>query len=159
MAENLSKRLRQARFSSVFQQAVLSILVASEDINRHHDEVCEQFGVTLQQYNVLRILRGVYPEGHPRCEITDRMIQRAPDVTRLINRLVDQGLAVRGKSESDARLSLTFITPKGMELLTTIEPELLKVERQVASKLTKEQAKQLTDLCDLLINTEQQATR
>lgn len=151
MAENLSKRLRQKRFSSVFQQAVLSVLVAAEEINRRHDVVCEQHGITLQQYNVLRILRGVYPGGHPRCDIMERMIQRAPDVTRLINRLVEQGYAVRGKSESDARLSLTFITPKGTNLLTQIEPEIAKVERDVSSMLTKEQAKHLADVCDLLI--------
>lgn len=151
MGDNLSKRLRQSRFSSVFQQAVLSVLVAAEEINGKNEHLCEKHGITLQQYNVLRILCGVHPGGHPRCEIGDRMIQRAPDVTRLINRLVDQGLAVRGKSKDDGRLSFTFITKKGIDLITAIEPELNRVEREVSGTLTKEQAKQLADLCDLLI--------
>lgn len=87
MTEALSRRLKQARFSSAHQEALLSLAVAAGAINDLVDEVCGKHGLTRPQYNVLRILRGVYPEGHPRCEIAQRMIERAPDVTRLVDRL------------------------------------------------------------------------
>src|SRR5215204_2537155 len=65
-------------------------------MSQRMNDVCRKHGVTHDQYNILRILRGVHPTGHPRCEITKRLISRAPDVTRLLDRLVRQGLVERG---------------------------------------------------------------
>lgn len=145
-------RLRQKSFSSVYQEAILSVLVAAEEINRRLSDLCEQHGITIQQYNVLRILRGAYPEGQPRCAIMERMIQKAPDVTRLIHRLVDQGYAARGKSTSDARLSLTYITQQGMDLLDILSPAITGLELDLAAIMSKNQAKTLAELCDTLIS-------
>lgn len=148
MAEKLSKRLCMETYSSVYQEAILSVLVAAEELNRRIEEVCDAHGITLQQYNVLRILRGAHPDGHARCDILDRMIQRAPDVTRLINRLVTQKLATRNKSDKDGRLSITYITKKGLALLDVLQPNVSAIERDLTGKLTKEQARLLADLCD-----------
>ena len=92
MTQALSRRLKQPRFASPQQEALLSVIVAAGTINDLMDVVCERHGLTRSQYNVLRILRGVYPEGHPRCEIAQRMVERAPDVTRLVDRLQAQGI-------------------------------------------------------------------
>src|SRR5271167_4652707 len=97
MTEALSRRLKQARFASAQQEALLSVAVAAGIINDMVDEVCGRHGLTRPQYNVLRILRGVHPEGHPRCEISQRMIERAPDVTRLVDRLQSRGLVRRAR--------------------------------------------------------------
>ena len=80
MGKILSKRLKQANFESVEQEAVLNILVASNHIRSKVETECSKFGISLSQFNVLRILNGKYPEGYPRGDIISRMIEPAPDV-------------------------------------------------------------------------------
>ncbi|MCO6466940.1 MAG: hypothetical protein J5I53_10025, partial [Bradyrhizobiaceae bacterium] len=129
----------------------LAVLVAAEEINRRFEAVCAEHNITVQQYNVLRILRGAHPDGHPRCDIMDRMIQRAPDVTRLINRLVSQGYAMRDRSHEDGRLSITVITQKGLDLLETMQADMSTIERELASRLSPDDVATLARLCDVLI--------
>src|SRR3974377_81581 len=124
MTEALSRRLKQARFTSAHQEALLSLAVAAGSINDMVDAVCERHGLTRSQYNVLRILRGVYPEGHSRCEVARRMVERAPDVTRLVDRLQHRGLVRRTRGGDDQRQAIARITPKGLRLLETMQPEL-----------------------------------
>lgn len=106
MTEALSRRLKQAQFSSPVQEAMLSVIVAANTINDIMDRVCEEHGITRAQYNVLRILRGVHPGGHARCEIACRMLDRASDITRLVDRLQARRLVKRSRgSEISARRS------------------------------------------------------
>ncbi len=151
MSSALHQRIHQTSFTSAFQEAYLSIIVAADALERATEETCAEFGITAAQYNVLRILRGVYPEGHARFDIISRMITTAPDVTRLIDRLVTAGLAKRGKSSTDARLSLTFITPKGLRLLESIEPHITAMDQKLAAVLSPEDAATLVRLCGLVI--------
>src|SRR5688572_17468892 len=104
MGEYLEKRLQQRQFNSIYHEALLNILVCADYLERQQEAVCAEYDITAAQYNVLRILRGVYPQGHPRCDIITRMIHAAPDVTRLIDRLIKGGFASRGKSDADGRL-------------------------------------------------------
>ena len=62
MTEALSRRLKQAQFASAAQEALLSVVVAANTLNDLMDQICEDFGITRPQYNVLRILRGVHPD-------------------------------------------------------------------------------------------------
>lgn len=123
-------------------------MVAADHVQRHTERVCELHGITSAQYNVLRILRGVHPGGHARCDIIERMIQTAPDVTRLIDRLVKAGYARRGKSKEDGRLSLTFISDKGLKLLSEMQAEIEETETDLASRISEQQARTLTNLCE-----------
>lgn len=153
MGEALKQRLKQEQFSSPYQEAILAVMVCADRLNRGMDETCERHGITAAQYNVLRILRGVYPDGHPRCEIITRMIQVAPDVTRLIDRLEKLDLVERRKSEQDLRLSLSVITKRGLDLLESIQPEIDAIEEQLSKGLTVQEAGQLADLCDKVTST------
>jgi DNA-binding MarR family transcriptional regulator len=148
MGEILRRRIKQEQFSSPYQEAFLSLLVAADHVQRKMDESCEANGITSAQYNVLRILRGVHPNGHPRCDIIDRMLQEAPDVTRLIDRLEKAGLVSRGKSEEDGRLSLTFITKEGLALLDKMQPHITEANEVFSAKLSEQEALQLTSLCE-----------
>jgi DNA-binding MarR family transcriptional regulator len=150
MTEALSRRLKQARFSSAHQEALLSLAVAAGAINDLVDEVCEKHGLTRPQYNVLRILRGVYPEGHPRCEIAQRMVERAPDVTRLVDRLQAQGLVRRNRGGRDQRQAITRITPKGLKLLEAIQPDLEQQTTQLMRDLGDKESHELSRLCALI---------
>lgn len=148
MPSTVLQRLKQRTFDSPYQAAVLSLMVAADLINRQFETLCEQYGITAAQYNVLRILRGVYPGGHPRSEIIARMIHVAPDVTRLIDRLERLELATRGKSDTDGRLSLTYITHKGLTLLDTMHDDVEHIDRTLATHLTEQEAHQLAELAE-----------
>jgi DNA-binding MarR family transcriptional regulator len=95
----------------------------------------------------LRILRGT-PAGHPRGEIAERMVNRAPDMTRLIDRLARRGLVRRTRSRSDRRVSLTRITPKGIALLERVEPANTALRGRLASRLSAADWRQLSALCE-----------
>src|SRR5664279_297352 len=124
MTEALSRRLKQARFANPQQEAALSLAVAAGTMHDLIDGICKRFRLTRPQYNVLRILRGVHPKGHPRCEIAQRMIERAPDITRLVDRLQARGLVRRTRGGDDHRQAITYITTKGLRLLQAMQPQL-----------------------------------
>ncbi|MEO8218586.1 MAG: MarR family transcriptional regulator [Acidobacteriota bacterium] len=148
MGETLRKRLRQERFQSPLHEAFLNLIVAANHVRDLGDAVMAGHGITASQYNVLRILRGASPEGHPRCEIAQRLLDRAPDVTRLIDRLEEKGLVVRDRSAQDRRHSLTRITAKGLRLLEKMEPEMAEAQRRFASRISVREARELSRICE-----------
>jgi len=150
MTEALKRRLKQARFTSPQQEALLSVAVAAGAINDLVDGICERHGVTRSQYNVLRILRGVHPDGHSRCEVACRMVDRAPDVTRLVDRLQARGLVRRTRGGSDQRQAIARITPKGLRLLETMQPELDAQTATRFHKLSDKDCHELSRLCALI---------
>lgn len=149
MGNKLLIRLQQSKPFSAQTDAMLNILVAADYFRQIGGEICGSEGINFTQYNILRILNGAYPDGHPRCEIRVRLIERGSDVTRHIDKLVANGLAVRVRSDVDKRWSLTKITPKGMEMLERVAPKFLELEKQIADQLTHDQCLQLSQLCEL----------
>ena len=150
MNEALSKRLRQTTFSSPVQEAALSLLLAANRLNESVEIVCAARGITRPQYNVLRILRGAHPQGHPRCEIANRMLERAPDVTRLIDRLQSHGLVRRLRAEQDHRQSIACITPQGLKLLEIMQPEVDALVEECFCRLEMTDCDQLSRICALI---------
>jgi DNA-binding MarR family transcriptional regulator len=148
MSGAIRKKLEQRSFESAHQEAILSLLVCADEINRRMEAVCQDYGITATQYNVLRILRGVYPNGHARCDIIKRMIHQAPDVTRLISRLEQSGFVRRGVSENDGRLSVTTISAKGLKLLAAMAPAVAGMYEVIVQSITERDAKVITRICD-----------
>jgi len=150
MGEILKKRLKQQKFSSVEQEGLLNLFIASNYLHSKLEIVCNNFNITLAQFNVLRILKGAHPEGYPRGEIIRRMVEPSPDVTRLIDRLIKEGLVERFYSDNDRRLSLARITKKGIALLARINPEIDKFLHDYSSVLSKSEKEILTNLLEKL---------
>jgi DNA-binding MarR family transcriptional regulator len=148
---SLKDRVRQKAFRTLDEEAMVALLVAAAHLRRRLDEVCAQEDITSDQYNVLRILRGVYPGGHPRYEIRERLIDRAPDVTRLLDRLARGGLVRRYRADGDRRLSLARITDRGLALLDRLDGAIAAEHRHHARVLTKDQKATLAQLCGALI--------
>lgn len=144
-------RVQQRSFESTGQEAMVGLLVVAEHVHQALGEVCARHGITHDQYNVLRILRGVHPAGHPRYEITRRLIRRAPDVTRLLDRLERQGLVERVRSPEDRRLSLTRITGEGLALLEETDPEILAVHQRFAAPLSEEELREMIRMCGAML--------
>ena len=143
-----AKIKQQADFGCPVAEAMLNLMAASDTVRRQLEQTFAVHNITSAQYNVLRILRGAGSDGHPRCEIAARMIERAPDITRLIDRLEKQEFVMRDSSAADRRFSFAVITPKGLDLLNRIEPELLQVKQQIAQKMSTVEWIALTSLCE-----------
>jgi DNA-binding MarR family transcriptional regulator len=126
---------------------MVQLMRAAGRVERALEEVCASHGLTHDQYNVLRILRGAHPHGHPRYEIADRLISRAPDVTRLVGRLVRGGLVERYRPEEDQRLSMARVTGAGLRLLEEVDPQVRAVHESLASALGEKELRALGEMC------------
>jgi DNA-binding MarR family transcriptional regulator len=148
MGDALRQRIQQEHFSSADEEALLNVLVTADHLRSRMERLCGSFGVSASQYNVLRILRGIHPEGHSRCEIVRRMLERAPDVTRLIDRLVRRGLVERRRSAHDRRLSISRITPSGLALLDRMAPAVEQVGQEFAARVSPQDCVELSRICE-----------
>jgi DNA-binding MarR family transcriptional regulator len=144
---SITSRVQHRQFESASQEAVVSLLVAAALVLQRINDLLRQYGITHDQYNVLRILRGAHPEGHQRLEIGRRMISRAPDVTRLLDRLERQGLVERGWAAANRRHSIARITTAGLELLARIDPELHALQCEVADGVPAEELRAFARTC------------
>jgi DNA-binding MarR family transcriptional regulator len=147
-------RLRQPRFPTLADEAVVSLMVAADCVDQAVSPIWDRHGLTADQYNVLRILRGVHPGGHPRNEVARRMIHRAPDVTRMLDRLVRQRLVRRGRNPADRRESIATITSAGLALLSRMDPEVHAAQIAVTRVLAPRDLRELVRLCDALVPAE-----
>ncbi len=118
----LREELKQTRpFHSTAHEALLSVLRTAAVVQRLTAQVVEASGVTLQQYNVLRILRGAGEAGLPTLAIRDRMIEEAAGITRLLDKLEGAGYVLRERSTPDRRQVLCQITTTGLSLLAALD--------------------------------------
>jgi len=128
------------------QQAFLALMVAHDAQQRRTHEFMKGFGLTVHQYNVLRILRGAGPEGKPSQSIAADMISKVPDVTRLVDRLSAAGLAARRPDPDDRRVVRVVILPKGLDLLARMDEPIHDLHAQVLADLSAEELATLTEL-------------
>jgi DNA-binding MarR family transcriptional regulator len=149
MGRILRDHIKQtAPFEDEAQEAMLNLFVAAAHMRRRVERVCQQYDLQFSHHNVLRILRGVHPEGHPRCEIIERMLDPSPDVTRLIDKLVERGLVRRSKSEADRRMTIHTITEEGLDLLERMDPEIRDVQRWFDARVSDRDLRQLSRICE-----------
>jgi len=150
MGEILKRRLKQQKFSSIEHEGLLNLFIASNYLHSKLDTICNRYLITIAQFNVMRILKGAHPEGYPRGEIIRRMVEPAPDVTRLIDRLIKDGFVERYNTKEDRRLSLARITKKGINHLSKINPEVDKFILEYSSTLSKPEKDMLSNICEKL---------
>ncbi|HEU4363896.1 MAG TPA: MarR family transcriptional regulator [Candidatus Krumholzibacteria bacterium] len=105
-------------------------------------------GVTLQQYNVLRILRGAEPDGLPTLVVAERMIERAPGITRMIDRLEEKGLVARERRGADRRCVHCRITGAGLDLLAGLDEPVDRADRAAFDALNQRELSELTSLLE-----------
>lgn len=149
MSDALKAKIKQRTdFDNPAVEAMLNLMAAADTVKAMTNRVLAVHEISLAQYNVLRILRGAGDAGHPRCEIAGRMVERAPDITRIIDRLEKQELVLRERTDEDRRLSVTRISQKGLEMLERIEPGLVEANHEFAKKLSVAEWIALTSLCE-----------
>ena len=125
MGEILKRRLKQGRFQSLEQETLLNLIVAGNFVRDLLDQACGDFGITHQQYNILRILRGASPKPLSTLQIRERMLDKMSDTSRIVDRLVAKNLVMKSTCAADKRLVDVVITDKGQSLLSRIDSETL----------------------------------
>ena len=143
----LETDIRQTRpFASACQEAALSVLHTADSLRRLYSEAMTPFGVTFQQYNALRIIRGAGEGGIPSQEIGERMIERSPGMTRLLDRLEQKGLVARTRSREDRRVVICMLTEESSALLDRMEDSVRETEQRAMASLDVPRLRELTDL-------------
>lgn len=132
------------------ERAVVAILRAADAVRRRMAEALEPHGITGQQYNVLRILRGAHPDPLPTLEIGERLMERSPGITRLLERLEQKGLVRRERGEADRRLVRRSITPGGLALLAALDEPIARANAQVFADFDPPDVLQVGRLLDRL---------
>jgi MarR family transcriptional regulator, organic hydroperoxide resistance regulator len=146
-APTLRDEITQSRpFRSDAQEAALSLLRTASVVSRRFARVVEPHGISLSQYNVLRILRGAGADGLPTLAIRDRMIDEGSTVTRLLDKLEQAGLVSRDRSRPDRRQVLCQITPAGEALLATLDPDVDAADAAATGMLTDDERRALIAL-------------
>jgi DNA-binding MarR family transcriptional regulator len=143
----LREGLKQTRpFASPAHEAFVSILRTAAVLQRHISQVVEGSGVTIQQYNVLRILRGAGASGLPTLAIRERMIEEAAGITRLLDKLEATGNVVRERSTPDRRQVLCRITPDGLRVLAALDEPVDAANSLALERLEEPERLKLTEL-------------
>lgn len=120
--KSLREEIRQSKpFDSAAQEAILALYRTSDMLRRRFSQLVEPHGISLQQYNVLRILRGAGKTGTPTLDIADRMIEMTPGITRLLDKLEAKHLVRRERCPEDRRQVLCWITDRGVRLLAELD--------------------------------------
>lgn len=138
------------KFKSEFQRAMLNIMFTAYWLEDQSAEVFKSYGISMQQYNVLRILRGQKSKPANLFLIQDRMIHKMSNATRLVEKLRLKGYVKRVTCEENRRKVEITITDKGLQLLDELEPRIRKSESDTFSSLTEKDAIQLGRLLDKL---------
>ncbi len=145
----LQRELRQRRpFPSLSQEAVVALFRTVDLVRRAVTEEIAEMGITLQQYNVLRILRGAGPAGLPTLEVADRMIEQAPGITRMMDRLEGHGWVTRERCPTDRREVHCRITPAGLDLLARLDNTIDEIDHRALGSLDDARLRQLIRLLD-----------
>ncbi len=147
----IEQLIKQPKFKDEKQKAIVSIIYTSCLLESFHKEFFAKFGITTQQYNALRILRGQFPKPSKVSLIRERMLDKMSDTSRMVERLRKVGLVQRVESETDRRAVDVLITQKGLEVLALIEKQEKELYKPT-DKLTNAEAVQLSALMEKVIN-------
>ena len=146
MSPKLKDEIKQGKpFESLEAEVMLNVARTADALSRGGEDILKLVGLSPNQYNVLRILRGS-PDGLPCGEIGNRMITRDPDITRLLDRLEKRVLISRCRETKDRRMVMARITPQGMELLARMDQPVQEAHRTQLGHLGRTRLRALTDL-------------
>lgn len=124
----------------------MELIRTADDLRRYFTAFYEPHDLTPQQYNVLRILRGAHPEALATMDIAERMVERTPGITRLLDRLEGKGLILRERPPADRRQVLISISAEGLELLDLLEEPVREATAAVLDGLPADEVEQLVSV-------------
>lgn len=155
MTPALQEEIKQTKpFRTLCQEAQLNIVRTANQLSDTFEQMLKPHGITGTQYNVLRILRGAEPGGLCRNEVSQRLLNRMPDATRLLDRMEEADLVTRERSVEDRRLVTTRITKKGRQLVDSLDDAADQQHEKSLGHMTEQQLRTLVKLLTLARNPE-----
>jgi DNA-binding MarR family transcriptional regulator len=145
MAITSSQRVVRRRFDSPEQEAYLALWRTYDRLRLLEDELFVEFELTAQQYNLLRLLKAAR-RSVPTLALAERLVSRAPDITRMLDRLEERGLIARSRSTNDRRAVLVTIRPAGLALLDRIAGPLRQCHQRQLGHLSAPELESLIAL-------------
>ena len=158
----VQSEIRQSRpFRSTAQEATVALLRTASVVGRALGRVIEPWGLSLAQYNALRIIRGAGTGGIPTLAIRERMIEEGTTITRILDKLEDAEYIRRERSTPDRRQVMCFPTAAGRKLLDEIDPLVDAADEEAVAALSARQLEQFIELLDIVrgANAERGAPR
>jgi DNA-binding MarR family transcriptional regulator len=142
----IEDEIKQPKFKSPHQKAVINLIFTASWLHGQQQNFFKPFGITNQQFNILRILKGQHPKTISATETKSRMLDRNSDVSRLLNRLATKGLIHKQTCPKDKRASDVLITKEGLDLLAELDKRQKEIDRVLA--LSEKEAEELSNLLD-----------
>lgn len=143
----LEEQIKQKKFNTQLEKAFVNISYTNSILVGQLNKAFKEFNISVQQFNVMRILKGQHPKAVSINDITDRMVDKMSNASRLVEKLRIKDLVKREKCAFDKRQVDVKLTRKGLNMLETLNHKLEYVQNQY-SNLTEEEYAQLNDLLD-----------
>jgi len=143
----IEEEIQQPKFRNVHHKVAVNLLYTAAWLDDRNKNFFKEYGITNQQFNILRILRGQLPNKISGAEIKNRMLDKNSDVSRLLDRLILKKLVTKSQCPNDKRAADVLITEAGLDLLKNIDGKMDETDLAVFH-LTKTEATQLSDLLD-----------
>ncbi len=145
----LKDEIRQNKpFSSPAQEAFLNLQRTADALMRGLEQTLKPCSLTQTQYNVLRILRGAGCAGLLCREVSERMVTREPDMTRLLDRLESRGLVTRSRDRKDRRAVTVRVTPQGVEMVGRLDQPVADLHTRQMAHLGNDRIQKLIGLLE-----------
>jgi DNA-binding MarR family transcriptional regulator len=147
----MAKRIHTPKkrgFDSPQQEVYLSMWRTYDRLRAIEEALFDQWNLTAQQYNVLRLLEAKHPEPMPTLQLSARLISRAPDITRMLDKLEEQGWLQRARSTEDRRAVMVALTTKGRSQLKEMASKVKAMHVAQIGHLTVEQMRDLLALLE-----------
>ena len=144
---SLKNEIKQTKKISAYEKGIVNILLTYYMVENKLTLILSEHNLTMQQYNILRILRGVYPGCYSNNEIKERMLHKSADATRLVDRLADKDFVKRSQCKEDRRRVEISISNKGLDILKDIDKVMPKIE-SIMSNLDQKEVKKLNTLLE-----------
>jgi DNA-binding MarR family transcriptional regulator len=149
MARRLQAEIKQkAPFAGIEEEVYLNVLKTGDVLSQSVETLLRTSGLSLTQYNVLRILRGAGDAGLTCGETAQRMVTHDPDVTRLLDRLERRGLITRSRDARDRRVVTARITREGLRLIAALDKPLAALQRRLFRHMPHQELKKLSSLLE-----------
>ena len=143
----IEEEIKQSKFRNAHQKAVINLLYTASWLLDKNASFFKEFGITNQQFNILRILRGQHPKKISGSEIKSRMIDKNSDVSRLLDRLLAKKLIEKTPCPNDKRAADVMISASGLAMLKSIDEKIDATDLEIL-KITPREAEQLNALLD-----------
>jgi DNA-binding MarR family transcriptional regulator len=144
----IEEAIQQKKFKNEFLKADINIMYTASWLSLLKRQLLNDFDISWQQFNILRILKGQFPNTSPLKELSERMIDKTSNTSRLVDKLVDKGLVERNLCPRDRRRVDIVISKAGLDMIDEVSPVIEEGMSEVLARITEDEARMLNTILD-----------